>query len=68
MGEQTSNFAITIGRTEYDMENYVNFAVEKTVELLAIDSPTGYTAAAEEYVLREKGHGHLVQRKVNGEG
>ena len=35
------------------MESYVNFAVEKTMELLAIDSPTGYTAEAEAYVLRE---------------
>ena len=35
------------------MENYVNFAVEKTVALLAIDSPTGYTRAAEEFVQRE---------------
>ncbi len=35
------------------MTDYVNFAVEKTVELLAIDSPTGYTKAAEDYVLRE---------------
>ena len=35
------------------MTNYVDFAVEKTVELLAIDSPTGYTKAAEDYVLRE---------------
>jgi len=35
------------------MESYVNYAVEKTMELLAIDSPTGYTAEAEEYVLKE---------------
>ena len=35
------------------MKNYVNFAVEKAVELLAIDSPTGYTRAAEDYVLKE---------------
>ena len=35
------------------MENYVNFAVEKTVALLAIDSPTGYTRAAEEFVKQE---------------
>ena len=35
------------------MESYVNFAVEKTLELLAIDSPTGYTAEAEAYVLKE---------------
>ena len=35
------------------MENYVNFAVEKTTARLAIDSPTGYTRAAEEFVQRE---------------
>ena len=35
------------------MESYVNFAIEKTMELLAIDSPTGYTADAEAYVLKE---------------
>ena len=35
------------------MKNYVNYAVEKAVELLAIDSPTGYTRAAEDYVLKE---------------
>ncbi len=35
------------------MENYVNFAVEKIMELLGIDSPTGYTREAEDYVLRE---------------
>lgn len=35
------------------MENYVNFAVEKTVALLAIDSPTGYTREAEDFVLKE---------------
>ena len=30
----------------------LNYAVNKTVELLAIDSPTGYTAGAENYALR----------------
>lgn len=35
------------------MENYVDFAVEKTVQLLAIDSPTGYTREAEAFVQRE---------------
>ena len=35
------------------MDNYVNYAVEKTVELLAIDSPTGYTDAAEAFVRKE---------------
>ena len=35
------------------MQNYVNFSVEKAMELLAIPSPTGYTHEAEEYLLRE---------------
>ncbi len=35
------------------MENYVNFAVEKTVALLGIDSPTGYTRAAADFVKQE---------------
>lgn len=35
------------------MEHYVNYAVDKTIELLAIDSPTGYTRAAEDFVLGE---------------
>ncbi len=49
------------------MENYVNFAVEKTVELLAIDSPTGYTDAAEEYVRREfEALGFTAKRTVKG--
>ena len=30
--------------------NYTEFAVQKTMELLAIDSPSGYTRAAEDYV------------------
>lgn len=49
------------------MENYVNFAVEKTVELLAIDSPTGYTKAAEDFVLREfTALGFAAKRTVKG--
>lgn len=49
------------------MEHYVNFAVEKTVELLAIDSPTGYTAAAEDYVLREfRALGYSAERTNKG--
>ena len=30
--------------------SYADYAVEKTVELLAIDSPSGYTDAAAEWV------------------
>ena len=37
------------------MKDYVNFAIEKTTALLAIDSPTGYTGAAEDLVLAEFG-------------
>ncbi len=35
------------------MKDYVNFALEKTLALLAIDSPTGYTKNAADFVLRE---------------
>lgn len=49
------------------MEHYVNFAVEKAMELLAIDSPTGYTRAAEDFVLREfSALGYSAQRTVKG--
>ena len=49
------------------MENYVNFAIEKTVELLAIDSPTGYTDAAEEFVRTEfEKLGFSAKRTVKG--
>lgn len=49
------------------MKNYVNFAVEKAVELLGIDSPTGYTKAAEEYVLSEfSALGFEAKRTVKG--
>ena len=49
------------------MEHYVNFAVEKAMELLAIDSPTGYTRAAEDFVLREfSALGYSAQRTAKG--
>jgi len=49
------------------MENYVNFAVEKTVALLGIDSPTGYTSEAEDFVLREfTALGYAASRTVKG--
>ena len=49
------------------MENYVNFAVDKAVELLAIDSPTGYTHDAEEFVLRKFSDlGFSAKRTVKG--
>lgn len=38
-----------------DMTKYMEYAVEKAAALLAIDSPTGYTKDAEEFVLREFG-------------
>ena len=49
------------------MENYVNFAVEKAVELLGIDSPTGYTREAEDFVLRQFAElGYEASRTVKG--
>ena len=49
------------------MENYVDFAVQKAVELLAIDSPTGYTAEAEEFVLHEfRALGFAAERTAKG--
>ena len=49
------------------MENYVNYAVEKTLELLAIDSPTGYTKQAEDYVEKEfSSFGYAVKRSNKG--
>ena len=34
-----------------DYKQYTDYAVEQACRLLAIDSPTGYTAAAEEWLL-----------------
>ena len=34
-------------------QKYVDFAVQKTVELLGIDSPTGYTQEAADFVYSE---------------
>lgn len=34
-------------------EKYVDYITEKTVEVLAIDSPTGYTKEAAEYICKE---------------
>lgn len=49
------------------MKNYVEFAVEKTTQLLAIDSPTGYTRAAEEFVLQEfSALGYAARRTEKG--
>ena len=49
------------------MEQYVNYAVEKTVELLAIDCPTGYTRQAEDFVLEEFTKlGFAAKRTVKG--
>ncbi len=35
------------------MTDYANYAVEQAAKLLSIDSPTGYTHAAEEYLLEQ---------------
>ncbi len=49
------------------MTDYVNFAVEKTMALLAIDSPTGYTKNAEDFVLREfSALGYAAKRSNKG--
>ncbi len=49
------------------MESYVNFAVEQTLALLAIDSPSGYTRQAEDFVLQAFGAlGFAAQRTVKG--
>lgn len=48
-------------------EKYAAFAVEKAVELLAIDSPTGFTARAAEWVSTEfAALGFPVQRTKKG--
>lgn len=36
-----------------DQEKYLNYIVEETQKVLAIDSPTGYTASAAEFVMEE---------------
>ena len=47
--------------------NYTEFAVQKTMELLAIDSPSGYTRAAEDYVAAQfAALGCPVPRTVKG--
>ena len=47
--------------------NYTEFSVQKTMELLAIDSPSGYTRAAEDYVAAQfAALGCPVQRTVKG--
>lgn len=46
---------------------YVDFAVEKTMELLAIDSPSGYTRHAEDFVAAQfEAIGCSVTRPVKG--
>ena len=35
------------------MQNYVDYAVDMMTQLLAIDSPTGYTKKAAEFVAEE---------------
>ena len=46
---------------------YAEYAAHQAVELLAIDSPTGYTAEAEEFVLREfRALGFAAERTAKG--
>ena len=51
----------------FDITNYVDFILEKTKEVLAIDSPTGYTENAAEYVINEyKKLGYDAELTVKG--
>lgn len=51
----------------FDITNYVDFILEKTKEVLAIDSPTGYTKNAAEYVINEyKKLGYDAKLTVKG--
>lgn len=51
----------------FDTTNYVDFILEKTKEVLAIDSPTGYTKNAAEYVINEyKKLGYDAELTVKG--
>ena len=53
--------------TEQEYENYTDYIVETLLALLAIDSPTGYTDDAAEFVLREfVSLGYAPQRTVKG--
>lgn len=49
------------------LNKYTDLALQKTMELLAIDSPSGYTAAAEQYVLDTfQQMGYTAYRTVKG--
>ena len=49
------------------MQDYVNYSVDRAVELLAIDSPTGYTRQAEDYVVKTFSElGYAVTRTAKG--
>ena len=47
---------------------YVDFAVEKLKELISIDSPTGYTSEASDYVLKEFENLGFKSKKTNKGG
>lgn len=48
-------------------EEYTDFAMQKSVELLAVDSPTGYTSEAAEFVVKEfSALGFKAQKTVKG--
>ena len=40
-------------RKKYKMQKYVDYIIEVTCKLLAIDSPTGYTRQAAEFIMEE---------------
>lgn len=49
------------------MKCYTDFAIQKTVELLAIDSPTGYTQQAADYVVQAFTElGYAAKQTVKG--
>lgn len=49
------------------MKNYVDYMVEETKKILAIDSPSGYTKEVAEYVMKEyKALGYEPQLTVKG--
>ena len=50
------------------MKNYVEYAVQKTMELLAIDSPTGFTQKVDDYVEKEFSRLGFATKRCNKGG
>ena len=56
-----------IEREKKSMKNYVEYITDVTCQLLAIDSPTGYTRKAAEFVIEEyKKLGYEAKMTVKG--